>query len=125
MGVFLVGLGCLFLSFCSPHIRGGVSENTPPKVETPMFSPHTWGCFGRQASSNYCIGVLPTYVGVFQRTDLKNKFVLPTYVGVFLISIDTNSIGFTVLPTYVGVFLWGCFLYIQREDVVFSPRAWG
>ena len=48
-----------------PHTRGGVSQLMRDEIFSKESSPHTWGCFSFNSSSNSKSFVFPTHVGVF------------------------------------------------------------
>ena len=56
------------ISTASPHTRGDVPEIEAAAKAERAFSPHTWGCSDRPQPDSACQRLLPTHVGMFQRS---------------------------------------------------------
>ena len=66
-GMFRRGSGRVWPAAGFPRIRGDVPPERPYGPAKLMFSPHTRGCSGQNATADFPLGVFPAYAGMFPR----------------------------------------------------------
>ena len=104
VGVFPLVHMPIYLAWCLPHVRGGVSTQYLAIPWKEPSSPRAWGCFFTCQNKQ------------------KQPKVFPTCVGVFLEDYVENAEGPCLPHVRGGVsFEQGANLPMSRS----SPRAWG
>ena len=114
VGVFPSLYSCLYLSFCLPHARGGVSRFLRFIRRLLESSPRSWGCFVANLAHSVFVDVFPTLVGVFPLglTRDKGEERLPHARGGVSDFRQSRHIPFLSSPRS-----WGCF---QGDEVKLS-----